>query len=149
MSTTCVICGAFINGSDLACSDRCFKEFETRREIALSKIRAIDALKKKKRTKTIGQIDSDIIRALSRVILEKNIPMYASGVELDELICKVDPTLMDMNRCFRRSKITRTIDQIHYTKRSHSTGGRTTFILDGDRDVVRGDLEQKSRAGMS
>lgn len=150
MTSTCVICGMRLeNDDDLACSERCSREFDRRREAAKSKLRETLATKNKHRGKyTMGEIANIIMRAAARVILEKDVPQYASGAELDKLICDVDPALRDMTPCFRRSQITRNINRVHYAQRSHSGRGKPTFILVGDKEVVRRELEQIAHAGM-
>jgi predicted nucleic acid-binding Zn ribbon protein len=138
----CVICGFPVKGKDLTCSDRCFTEFKNRREIALARMRAIKALKKERNGgRTLEEITSSIVVAMARVLLERDIPMYASGADLDQEICELDPLLGKMTGCFRKRQITCSVDKVYYRTHAHSGKGKPTFILHGDKEAVRQKLE--------
>jgi hypothetical protein len=149
MPTTCVICGSVIESGITCPTDRCFNEFKNRREIALSRIRATEAMKiKRNGGRTKAEITLSILRAVSQVLLERDIPKYTSNVELDNNICAIDPSLSTMTQQFRRSQITNNMHSVYYCIDRHSGRGKPTFILVENKEVVRRKLESFV-AGMS
>jgi hypothetical protein len=145
MITVCRICGLRLENNELTCSDKCSEEYKRRREVALSRIRAIQELKEKRR-KPRKVIVSTVVRTIAQVLLEQGVPTFAPSADLDRRICEAEPMLKELTPSFRKKQITTHVSMVHYKMYTRSGKGKTTFMLQGDKDVVRRNLEQIIRS---
>lgn len=148
MINTCVICGIPIADNVVACSERCNTEYENRREILRSRIRALRATQRQ-RMKTKEEIIPPMVRAIAQTLLDLHVPTFASCWDLDRSVCKLEPSLKELKTQYRKSQITRHVDKVYYHQYSRAGRGRITFTLSKDKETVRQKLEQIVSQGMT
>jgi hypothetical protein len=141
MIKICVVCGYPTVGNNETCTNLCLEKLKSRRAIALTDRRKVDAAKHVY-YKPINATTGVIVGNFARILLEQDIPSFTSNIDIDREICIHDEWFRNLNQSYRRRCITNNVGKMGYMVYTTGNRGKKTFKLVEDREIVREKLHE-------